>query len=228
MDARLVAISFFKTILPIQPSEFAYINHIYPWHRSWRKGVSTSIGNCSRAQPQILRKSEIVLFQWLNDIKLVRDQGHVWGLGIFGSPSKLVGHLKELSAVILSFMRSPLCELSSIGMNAASCSNAARHGGRMSVSGRLLPVATGSNGCSLPACRSNPMQMTGQVECKWVGKSVQLPRVWLRRRARWLWCHRESQANSWAHCSLSWGKARFGLFDQPILHAALIGVTWLG
>jgi hypothetical protein len=25
------------------------------------------------------------------------------------------------------------------------------------------------------ACWSNPMQMTGQVECKWVGKSVQLP-----------------------------------------------------
>ena len=25
------------------------------------------------------------------------------------------------------------------------------------------------------SCRSNPMQMTGQVECKWVGKSVQLP-----------------------------------------------------
>jgi hypothetical protein len=25
------------------------------------------------------------------------------------------------------------------------------------------------------ACWSNPMQMTGQIECKWVGKSVQLP-----------------------------------------------------
>jgi len=25
-------------------------------------------------------------------------------------------------------------------------------------------------------CWSNPLQMTGQAECKWVGKSVQLPR----------------------------------------------------
>ena len=25
------------------------------------------------------------------------------------------------------------------------------------------------------ACWSNPIQVTGQVECKWVGKSVQLP-----------------------------------------------------
>ncbi len=25
------------------------------------------------------------------------------------------------------------------------------------------------------SCWSNPMQMTGQVECKWVGKSVHLP-----------------------------------------------------
>jgi hypothetical protein len=46
--------------------------------------------------------------------------------------------------------------------------------------GPLLPVATGSNGSFSAghvheSCWSNPMQMTGQVECKWVGKSVQLP-----------------------------------------------------
>jgi len=32
-----------------------------------------------------------------------------------------------------------------------------------------------SAGHAHESCWSNPMQMTGPVECKWVGKSVQLP-----------------------------------------------------
>jgi hypothetical protein len=38
-----------------------------------------------------------------------------------------------------------------------------------------------SNGHDHEACWSNPMQMIGQVECKWVGKSMQLP-VFRRER----------------------------------------------
>ena len=50
----------------------------------------------------------------------------------------------------------------------------------------FLTIATGSNGSfsdghDHEACRSNPMQMIGQVECKWVGKSMQLP-VFRRER----------------------------------------------
>jgi hypothetical protein len=46
--------------------------------------------------------------------------------------------------------------------------------------GRSLPFTKGGFGSfSARYCRgaswSNPMQMTGQVECKWVGKSVKLP-----------------------------------------------------
>jgi hypothetical protein len=33
------------------------------------------------------------------------------------------------------------------------------------------------------SCWSNPMQMTGQVECKWVGKSVQFPILHRSKRA---------------------------------------------
>ena len=45
--------------------------------------------------------------------------------------------------------------------------------------GRLLPLVKGSFGSvsageNHPMCWSNPMQTTGQVECKWVVKSVQL------------------------------------------------------
>jgi len=45
--------------------------------------------------------------------------------------------------------------------------------------GRFLSVATVNGSFSAghghAACWSDPMQITGQVECKWVGKSVQLP-----------------------------------------------------
>jgi len=32
-----------------------------------------------------------------------------------------------------------------------------------------------SAGHGYEACRSNPMQIIGQIECKWLGKSVHLP-----------------------------------------------------
>ena len=49
----------------------------------------------------------------------------------------------------------------------------------MTAFGRLLPLVKGSFGSvsageNHPMCWSNPMQTTGQVECKWVVKSVQL------------------------------------------------------
>ena len=50
----------------------------------------------------------------------------------------------------------------------------------MAALGRSLPVTTdhlGSFSASQghEACQSKPMQMTAQVKCIWVGKSVQLP-----------------------------------------------------
>lgn len=40
------------------------------------------------------------------------------------------------------------------------------------LNGRFWPISAGH---VYELCWSSPMQMTGQVECKWVGKSVQLP-----------------------------------------------------
>lgn len=50
------------------------------------------------------------------------------------------------------------------------------------ATGRLLPLVKGSFGSvsageNHPMCWSNPMQTTGQVECKWVVKSVQLGKM---------------------------------------------------
>ena len=51
-------------------------------------------------------------------------------------------------------------------------------------SGRILQVQIGSYGSAsaghgYDASRSNPTQMTGQFECKWVVKSTNYPRVYL-------------------------------------------------
>ncbi|MNR21700.1 hypothetical protein D3C85_1386140 [compost metagenome] len=81
MDARLVAISFFKTVLPIQPSEFAYINHIYPWHRSWRKHLYSKLLTRTGADPEEKRDRPL---SWLNDIKLVRVLGYSLVAGYSG------------------------------------------------------------------------------------------------------------------------------------------------
>jgi hypothetical protein len=60
----------------------------------------------------------------------------------------------------------------------------------MTANGRTLPTLTGSYG-SLPAGHaqesswSNPTQMTSQLECKRVGKSVRLPSEQHLLRPRW-------------------------------------------